>query len=183
MASSVASDTRTRATSASGAPAQLEGPGRVDRVQRQALPLVGVDAEVALGHEDEGRPLPRRQLAVDDPVVGRLRLELVVEHERRTGGDAPAASVGEAPHGHREELVRVLAEDAEGVTVEVALVDETRFGHRSARRHVELAHDLCHRQVGERDDRVLQRLDRRREAEVELVADRIHRHASSERGG
>ena len=72
------------------------------------------------------------------------------------------------------------AEDAERVAVVVALVDQQRLGHRRAGRHVELGHDLRDRQVLERDDRVLERRDRRREAQVELVADAVDRHAARE---
>ena len=46
--------------------------------------------------------------------------------------------------------------------------------------HVQLAHDLGHRQVLERGDRLLERPDRRRQAEVELVADRVDRDAPIE---
>jgi hypothetical protein len=76
------------------------------------------------GPEHERRTLRRRELAVDGAVVGRLGLQLVVEQERVTRGNPPAAVVGEAPRGDGEQVVGVGAEDAERVAVVVALVDQ-----------------------------------------------------------
>ena len=164
-------------------PAELEPDGVVaEPMERQLLPCerigrVRVERDTAL--EDERGTQPGIELAIDRPEVRGLGLEVGIEQEWRARG-SPAAAVVQAPQRHREQVGGVGAEDPEGIAVVVALVDELGGVDRRAGRHVHLADDLGHRQVLERGDRLLERPDRRRQAEVELVADRVDRDAAIE---
>ena len=166
-----------------GLPAELEADLVVaEPVERQLLPRerigrAGVERDAAL--EDERGPQPGVELAVDRAEVRGLGLEAGIEQERRARRP-PAAAVVEAPQRHREEVGGVGPEDPERVAVVVALVDQLGLVDRRAGCHVHLADDLGHRQVLERGDRLLERPDRRRQAEVELVADRVDRDAAIE---
>ena len=169
-----------------GLPAELE-PDRVvaEPVERQLLPLERTRRGFVEGDVPWKTYAVRSragELAVDRPEVRRLGPEVAVEQER-CACRTPAAAVMKAPHRHREEVVAVRPEDPEGVAVVVALVDQLGRVDRRAGRHVHLADGLGHRQVFERGDRLLERPDRRRQAEVELVADRVDRNAAIEQAG
>ncbi len=95
----------------------------------------------------------------------------------------PAAAVVQAPDRHREQLLGVGPEDPEDVAVEVSLVDEFGIVDRRAGHDVELADVLHHRQVLERRQGVVDRLGIGRQADVELVANDVHRHLVVEQEG